>query len=105
MIKRIWHGYTVPENADAYQRLLDTVVFPGIEAKKIPGYRSIELLRREIGDEIEFTTVMAFDSLDDVIAFQGEEYEAAYVPEAARKILKRWDERSTHHEQVQARQY
>ena len=41
MIKRIWHGYTTLENADAYERLLDTVVFPGIEAKKIPGYRSI----------------------------------------------------------------
>jgi antibiotic biosynthesis monooxygenase (ABM) superfamily enzyme len=105
MIKRIWHGYTTPENADAYQRLLDTTVFPGIEAKKIPGYRAIELLRRNVGDEVEFTTVMTFDSLDNVIAFQGEDYEAAYVPEAARKILKRWDERSTHHEQVQARQY
>lgn len=105
MIKRIWHGYTVPENADAYHELLDTVVFPGIEAKRIPGYRSIELLRREIGGEVEFTTVMTFDSIDDVIAFQGPDYEAAYVPEAARKILKRWDERSSHHQVVQTRTY
>lgn len=105
MIKRIWHGYTTRENADAYQRLLDTTVFPGIEAKNIPGYRSIELLRREIGEEVEFTTVMTFDSLDNVIAFQGKDYEAAYVPEAARRILKRWDERSTHHEVVQVRRY
>ena len=105
MIKRIWHGYTTLENADAYERLLDTVVFPGIEAKKIPGYRSIELLRRAFGDEVEFTTVMSFDSLENVIAFQGADYEAAYVPDAAREILKRWDDRSTHHEQVQFRQY
>ena len=105
MIKRIWHGYTTPENADAYERLLDTVVFPGIEAKRIPGYRTIELLRRTVGDEVEFTTVMSFDSLENVIAFQGADYEAAYVPDAARKILKRWDARSTHHEQVQSRQY
>ena len=105
MIKRIWHGYTVPENADAYQRLLDAVVFPAIEAKQIPGYRSIELLRREIGDEVEFTTVMSFDSIDDVIAFQGADYEAAYVPEPARRILKRWDERSSHHLVVQTRNY
>ena len=48
MIKRIWHGYTTPENANAYQQLLDTTVFPGIEAKNIPGYRSIELLRRVV---------------------------------------------------------
>jgi antibiotic biosynthesis monooxygenase (ABM) superfamily enzyme len=105
MIKRIWHGYTTPENADAYQTLLDSTVFPGIEAKKIPGYRSIELLRRTVGDEVEFTTVMSFDSLDNVIAFQGADYETAYVPDAARKILKRWDERSTHHDQVQIRRY
>ncbi len=105
MIKRIWHGYTTRENAKAYQSLLDTVVFPGIEAKDIPGYRSIELLRRDVGGEVEFTTVMTFDSLDDVIAFQGSDYEAAYVPEPARKILKRWDDRSSHHQVVQARTY
>ena len=105
MIKRVWRGYTTKENADAYRHLLDTFVFPGIEAKKIPGYRGIELLRREAGDEVEFTTIMAFDSIDNVIAFQGEDYEAAYVPAEARKVLKRWDERSAQHEVVQTRQY
>jgi antibiotic biosynthesis monooxygenase (ABM) superfamily enzyme len=105
MIKRIWNGYTTPENADAYERLLDSFVFPGIEAKKIPGYRSIELMRRDLGDEVQFTTVMTFDSLDDVIAFQGADYEAAYVPEEARKVLKRWDARSSHHEVRQTRIY
>lgn len=105
MIKRIWNGYTTRENADAYERLLDSFVFPGIEAKKIPGYRSIELMRREVGDEVQFTTVMAFNSLDNVIAFQGADYEAAYVPDEARKVLKRWDQRSTHHEVRQTRIY
>ena len=62
-------------------------------------------MRREAGDEVEFTTIMAFDSIDNVIAFQGEDYEAAYVPAEARKVLKRWDERSAHHEVVQTRQY
>jgi antibiotic biosynthesis monooxygenase (ABM) superfamily enzyme len=105
MIKRIWNGYTIRENADAYERLLDSFVFPSIEAKKIPGYRSIELLRREVGDEVQFTTVMAFDSIDDVIAFQGADYETAYVPDEARQVLKRWDQRSTHHQVRQARIY
>ena len=105
MIKRIWHGYTTPENADAYERLLDAEIFPGIENKKIPGYRSIELYRRTVGDEVEFTTVMSFNSIDNVIAFQGQDYEAAYVPSAARKVLKRWDEKSTHHELITSRQY
>lgn len=105
MIKRIWNGYTTLDNADAYEHLLDTVVFPGIEAKRISGYRSIELLRRNVGDEVQFTTVMEFVSLDDVISFQGEYYEASYVPPEARRVLKRWDERSTHHEVRQIRHY
>jgi antibiotic biosynthesis monooxygenase (ABM) superfamily enzyme len=105
MIKRIWNGYTNRENADAYERLLDSFVFPGIEAKRIPGYRSIELMRREAGEEIQFTTVMSFDSIDNIIAFQGADYEAAYVPKEARNLLKRWDARSTHHEVLQTRIY
>jgi antibiotic biosynthesis monooxygenase (ABM) superfamily enzyme len=105
MIKRIWHGYTTPENADDYEKLLETQVFPGIEAKKIPGYRGIELYRRKLGLEVEFTTVMSFDSIDSVIAFQGEDYEIAYVPAAAQNILQRWDIRSSHHDLRIARTY
>ena len=105
MIKRIWNGYTTPENADAYEHLLDALVFPDIEAKRIPGYRGIELLRHDAADEVQFTTVMEFDSLDDVIAFQGEDYEAAYIPAEARKVLKRWDKRSSHHRVCQTRRY
>ena len=48
-IKRVWHGWTTLENADKYQILLRNEVFPGIEAKKIPGYQSIELLRQDLG--------------------------------------------------------
>lgn len=97
MIKRVWRGWTTFENAEAYETLLKTTVFQGIAAKNIAGYRGIELWRRETADdEVEFTTVMTFDSIDNVIAFQGADYEAAYVPDAARKVLKRWDQRSAH---------
>ena len=104
-IKRIWHGWTTRENADAYQRLLLDEIFPGIEAKRIPGYSSIELLRRERGDEIEFVTIMTFDSIQNVIDFQGADYEQAYVPPAARAVLKRWDEVSAHYEVLETRSY
>ena len=70
-IKRVWHGWTTPENADKYQHLLHNEVFPGIEAKKIPGYRSIESFRRDKRDEVEFVTIITFDSLQNVIDFQG----------------------------------
>ena len=104
-IKRIWHGWTTPENAESYRVLLNREVFPGIEAKNIPGYRSIELLSRDHGEEVEFVTIMTFDTLQNVIDFQGEDYKRCYVPEAARAVLSRWDERSAHYETVEARQY
>jgi heme-degrading monooxygenase HmoA len=104
-IKRVWHGWTTPQNAAVYERLLYDEVFPGIEAKNIPGYRSIELWRHELADEVEFCTVMTFDSLQNVIDFQGEDYERSYVPDAARKVLKRWDELSSHYETREMRNY
>ena len=98
MILRIWHGWTTPENADAYENLLRTEVFPGIEAKNIAGYQSIQLLRREADGEVEFITMMSFDSLQAVKDFTGEDYETAYVPDKARAVLKRFDDRSQHYE-------
>ena len=46
MISRIWHGYTSPENADAYEGLLKSEIFTGIEGRGIPGFRGIQLFRR-----------------------------------------------------------
>ena len=48
-------------------------VIPGIEARSIPGFRSIVLLRRERDQDVEFMTLMWFDSLDSVKAFMGED--------------------------------
>jgi heme-degrading monooxygenase HmoA len=98
MIARLWHGWTSPENADAYELLLKTEIFPGISAKGVQGYRGIELLRRPVGAEVEFVTMMWFDSWDAVKAFAGEDYEAAYVPAKAREVLARFDARSQHYE-------
>ena len=98
MIARIWHGWTRPESADAYETLLKTEIFPGIAAKSIAGYRGIELLRRPYGDEVEFVTIMRFDSWEAVKAFAGEDHETAYVPEKARAVLARFDARSQHFE-------
>lgn len=98
MISRIWHGWTTLENADAYESLLRSEIFQGIAKRQIPGYRGIHLLRRHVGDEIEFVTVMWFDSLDGVRIFAGEDYEVAVVPPAARALLARFDPRSQHYE-------
>ena len=98
MIARIWHGWTRPENADAYEGLLRTEIFPGIAAKHVAGYRGIELLRRPNGAEVEFVTIMWFESLGAVKAFAGEDHETAVVPLQARRLLARFDARSEHYE-------
>ena len=98
MIGRIWHGWTKPENADKYEQLLKEEIFPGIAAKKVSGYKGIQLLRRPLNNEIEFITIMWFESWDAVKQFAGEDYEQAYVPPKAKEVLERFDERSQHYE-------
>ena len=100
MIFRIWHGWTTPENADAYQRIVQDEVFEMIAAKKVAGYHGIDLLRRSAGGEVEFVTIMRFDSIDAVKAFTGEDYERSFVPPQARAVLKRFDERAQHYEHI-----
>jgi len=98
MISRIWHGWTTSANADAYEALLKSEIFVGIQEREIAGYRGIHLLRRDLGNEVEFVTIMWFDSLDAVRAFAGENYEVAVVPPKARMLLSHFDERSQHYE-------
>ncbi len=100
MISRIWHGWTKPENADAYEKLLREEIFVGIAGRLAQGYRGIHLLRRNAGDEVEFVTIMWFDSMDAVRTFAGEDYEVEVVPPAARRLLSRTDGRSAHYEVI-----
>jgi heme-degrading monooxygenase HmoA len=98
MISRIWHGWTNPGNADAYEELLKSEIFVGIRDRQIAGFRGMQLFRRDLSVEVEFVTVMWFDSLDAVRAFAGEDYEVAVVPPKARALLSRFDARSQHYE-------
>ena len=98
MIARIWHGWTIPQNADIYENLLKSEIFPGIASKNVFGYRQIQLLRRPLDTEVEFVTIMWFDSWAAVRQFAGEDYEKAVVPPQARKVLSRFDQRSQHYE-------
>jgi hypothetical protein len=100
MISRIWHGWTTPDNADKYEALLREEIFVGIQDRHIHGIKNIQLLRRETGHEIEFVTIMLFDSFDAVREFAGEDYEAAVVPPKARALLSSFDARSQHYEVI-----
>jgi heme-degrading monooxygenase HmoA len=99
MIARIWHGFASPENASKYEAMLKPDVLPGLD--KIAGYKGSYLLRRDQGHEIEFVTLMLWESLDAIRAVAGENYELAIVPEERRRVLSRWDERAQHYEVVQ----
>lgn len=98
MIGRIWHGWTKPENADAYENLLREEIFSGIASKNLTGYNGIQLFRRNTENEVEFVTIMWFESTEAIKKFAGEDYETAVVPAKARVLLKRFDERSQHYE-------
>ncbi len=104
MICRLWRGWTTPENADAYERIVRGEVIPGIEERRIAGFRHIDLMKRDLVDEIEFQTLMWFDSLDAIKAFIGEDFSASHVPQAARAVLKRFDERAAHYEVIDRRE-
>jgi antibiotic biosynthesis monooxygenase (ABM) superfamily enzyme len=71
MIARIWHGWTKPADAKAYENMLRDEIFPSIAARKISGYHSAELFIREDGDEVEFVTLLRFHSMEGVREFAG----------------------------------
>lgn len=96
MIARIWHGYTTKKNANAFENLLKQEIFKGIASKKIAGYKGIQLLKREVENEFEFTTIMWFETIASVKQFMGEDYETAYVLPQAQKLLLRYDKKSIH---------
>jgi len=104
-IKRVWHGWTTEENANKYQDILINEVIPGIEAKNIPGLEKFEVLRIDLQDEVEFVTMITFESIQNVIKFQGEDYQKSYIPDAAEKVLKRWDSETLHYELIETRTY
>ena len=98
MILRLWRGWTTPENADRYEELIASVIFPGILGKTITGLEGLELFRRPLEAEVEFMTLMRFTSWDAVKAFAGPNWEVSVVPSAARAVLARFDEKATHTE-------
>jgi heme-degrading monooxygenase HmoA len=97
MIARLWHGYTKPENADAYESMLKPELLPGISQAQ--GYQGSYLLRRNLGSEVEFITIMLWESMDAVRTAAGHaDYETAMIPEERRKYLSRFEAKSAHYE-------
>lgn len=78
--------------------MLNEEIFVGIRNRHISGFKGIKLLRKDINEETEFITIMTFDSLESVQEFAGSDYIRAVVPEKAKALLSRFDQRSQHYE-------
>jgi antibiotic biosynthesis monooxygenase (ABM) superfamily enzyme len=97
MIARIWHGWTKPADAKTYEEMLRDEIFPGIAARNIAGYHGAELFVREDGDEVEFLTLLRFDSMHGVKEFAGGDGTRPVIYPKAEALLTRMDERSQHY--------
>ncbi|HEY1421887.1 MAG TPA: hypothetical protein VGF20_00425 [Candidatus Acidoferrum sp.] len=101
MIARVWHGWTKPEDADGYESHLKPELLPGLS--KVKGFQGSYLLRRAVGEEVEFVTIILWDSIEAIRVVAGENYETAVIPEERRKYLTRFDAKATHFEVVSER--
>ena len=97
MIARIWHGWTKPGNAKAYEDMLRDEIFPSIAARNIKGYRGAELFINQDADEAELMTLLRFDSLDAVKDFAGADEGKPVIYPKVEALLIRMDERSRHY--------
>jgi heme-degrading monooxygenase HmoA len=98
LIARTWRGWAPAATADDYQRHYETDVAEHLG--QVPGFRGARLLRSADGDEVMFTSITFFASMADVRGFAGDDPGLAVVEETARRALRRWDERVTHHDVV-----
>jgi heme-degrading monooxygenase HmoA len=99
MIARMWRGWAASAAAaDLYEEFLRSSFLPA--AYSIPGFKGASVLRRTDGNEVEFTTITRFESVQAIKQFAGEDYEAAHVAARARELLARFDARCVHSELV-----
>lgn len=96
-VVRVWKGYGSREGVDRYCRehFAETVL-PQLRA--LPGFVEAEVLVRSVGAETEVVVATAWESLDAVRAFAGDDHEQAVVEPVVRELLDRFDERVTHFE-------
>ena len=96
MIARVWRGWAQPEQASAYERHFRTAV--QAELRAIEGFVAAQLLRRQVGDEVELMAITTWESMAVVHGFAGADVERAVVAPEAQQILSRFEDRVTHFE-------
>ena len=94
-IVRVWKGYGT---AAGVQRYCDDH-FPGTvlpHLRALGGFVGATVLVRSLEHEVELIVATAWDSLDSVKAFAGEDYDVAVVEPVVQDLLRRFDDRVTH---------
>ena len=91
MIARIWHGWTKPADAKAYENMLRNEIFSSIAARKIPGYHGAELFIRQDGNEVEFVTLLRFESMEGVKEFAGADETRPVIYPGVERLLTRME--------------
>lgn len=97
-IIRTWRGWTTKENAPIYEDMLINEVFPAVKERGVDGLEKVSISVQAKEDEVEFFLILQFNSLEAVKSFAGEQYETAYIPENAKRVLLRYDETAQHYD-------
>jgi hypothetical protein len=96
-IIRTWRGWTTLKNAPNYENMLINEVFPAVKKKGVKGLEKVSISIKNNKDEVEFFLILQFNSLDAVKEFAGENYELAFIPENALRVLLRYENAAQHY--------
>lgn len=99
MVCRVWRGWTTVGHAQSYDDYLQKELFPRLDRELgSRGYRGYQLLRIARGEEVEFMTMLWFESIENVRSFAGENYEIPVISEKAKSLLAHFADRADHYQ-------
>jgi heme-degrading monooxygenase HmoA len=100
MISRQWRGLAKPDRADEYVEHLRADTFP--QLSRIPGFVTASILRRDVGNGIEFLIVTHWESIGAIEQFAGRDPEVAVVPRRVQDMMIEYERTVRHYEIVSA---
>ena len=96
MIERHWKGIARKERANEYIDHLRNDTFE--EIKKIKGFVSASILKRDLSEGVEFLVITKWETLEAIKQFAGEKIETAVVPKLVQGIMVKYDKNVRHYE-------
>ena len=98
-ISRHWKGVAKPEEADHYIHHLRSDTLPKLA--RIEGFIKASIMRRPIGEGMEFLIVTTWQSIEAIRKFTGESAETAVVPPSVQAMMVEYDREVAHYEVVE----